>query len=223
MIDKYKAFIFDLDGVVVSTDRCHYEAWKRLADEEGIYFDEKINQRLRGVSRMESLEIVLEKSSREYSNEEKLSMAERKNGYYRELIKELDKSAVLDGAVEFIERLKKCGVKTAIGSSSKNAVIILERLAMTELFDAVADGNDIKNSKPAPDVFLKAGEKLGVSPEHCIVVEDADAGVEAAKSAGMDVVAVGAANGNEKADYSAKSLADAALERIFFCAAESVE
>lgn len=221
MIDKYKAFIFDLDGVVVSTDRCHYEAWKRLADEEGIYFDEEINQRLRGVSRMESLEIVLEKSGREYSNEEKISMAERKNGYYRELIKKLDKSAILKGAVEFIERLKKCGVKTAIGSSSKNASIILERLEMSELFDAVADGNDIKNSKPALDVFLKAGEKLGISPKQCIVVEDADAGVEAAKNAGMDVLAVGAASGNEKADYSAKSLADTALEKLFFCAAES--
>lgn len=212
MFKDYKAIIFDLDGVVVSTDSCHYKAWKQLADEEGIYFDENINQRLRGVSRMESLEIILERADKNYSDEEKLEMATRKNGYYVELIKTLDKSAILDGAVEFIELAKNKGIKVAIGSSSKNTMAILKQIECIELFDAIADGNDIKNSKPAPDVFLTAAQKLGIKPADCMVVEDADAGVEAAIAAGMDVLAVSSATSNEKATYRLKSLADANVE-----------
>lgn len=216
MIKGYEGFIFDLDGVVVSTDDCHYKAWKQIADEEGIYFDREINQRLRGVSRMESLEIVLERRNREYSDEEKTEMAERKNGYYKELIKSLEPTAILEGAVEFITALREKGVKTAIGSSSKNAVPILERLNLTHLFDAIADGNDIKNSKPAPDVFLKAAEKLELDANKCVVVEDADAGVEAALAANMDVIAVGFASANPKATYKGENLADKnLLETIF--------
>ena len=157
---KYKGFIFDLDGVVVSTDNCHYEAWKQLADGENIYFDRKINERLRGVSRMESLEIILEKADREYTKDEKIEMAECKNGYYVDKVKRLDKSAVLPGAINFINSLKEIGVMVAIGSSSKNTKLILEKTECAGLFDAVADGNDIKNSKPAPDVFLVAAERL---------------------------------------------------------------
>lgn len=205
---KYEAIIFDLDGVVVSTDNCHYEAWKQLADEEGIYFDRTINERLRGVSRMESLEIVLEKAEKSYSEDEKVAMAERKNGYYKELIKKLDKSAILPGAVEFITDAKDMGAKVAIGSSSKNTIAILTQIDLLETFDKIADGNDIKNSKPAPDVFLKAAEKLGIEPTKCVVVEDADAGVEAALAANMDVIAVGYASANPKATYSAKGLFD---------------
>lgn len=210
----YKAIIFDLDGVVVSTDNCHYEAWKQLADEEGIYFDRTINERLRGVSRMESLEIVLEKAEKEYSNDEKLEMAERKNGYYKEKIKLLDTSAILDGALEFINKAKETGLKVAIGSSSKNTIAILNQVKCIELFDAIADGNDIQNSKPAPDVFLVAAEKLGIAPEECMVVEDADAGVEAALAANMDVLAVGYASANPKATYSAKGLFDTPAKAI---------
>lgn len=207
---NYKAIIFDLDGVVVSTDNCHYKAWKQLADEEGIYFDRTINERLRGVSRMESLEIVLEKAEKEYTAEQKNEMAERKNGYYKELITKLDQSAILEGAVEFIQKAKELGVKVAIGSSSKNTIAILNQVGMIDLFDAIADGNDIQNSKPAPDVFLKAAEKLGIEQEACMVVEDADAGVEAALAAGMEVLAVGYASANPKATYSAKGLYDTA-------------
>ena len=211
---KYEAIIFDLDGVVVSTDNCHYEAWKQLADEEGIYFDRKINERLRGVSRMESLEIVLERAEKSYSDDEKMEMAERKNGYYKELITKLDKTAILDGAEEFIKDAKAKGVKVAIGSSSKNTIAILTQVGLLETFDKIADGNDIKNSKPAPDVFLKAAEKLGIEPDKCLVVEDADAGVEAALAANMDVIAVGYASANPKATYSAKGLFDIKVDDV---------
>ena len=206
---RYKGIIFDLDGVVVSTDDCHYEAWKKLADEEGIYFDRSINERLRGVSRMESLEIILERAEKEYSDDEKLEMTTRKNGYYVEIIKTIDKSSILSGAVEFIQKVKDNSIKVAIGSSSKNTKIILEQTGITELFDAVADGNDIKNSKPAPDVFLKAAERIGISATECLVVEDADAGVEAALNAGMDVIAVGYAKSNPKATYCSNDLKEA--------------
>ncbi len=206
---NYAAFIFDLDGVIVSTDDCHYEAWKELADEEGIYFDRTINERLRGVSRMESLEIILERAQKEYTEEQKVEMATRKNGYYIEKIKKLDKSALLDGAMEFIEKAKADGIKVAIGSSSKNTKAILERVDALTVFDAIADGNDIKNSKPAPDVFLVAAEQLGISADKCMVIEDADAGVEAALAANMDVLAVGYASANKKATYSANNLAEA--------------
>ena len=206
---KYKGIIFDLDGVVVSTDNCHYEAWKRLADEEGIYFDRTINERLRGVSRMESLEIILEKSEKEYTDVQKAEMAERKNGYYIKKIKTIDGSAILPGAVEFIQETKNKGIKVAIGSSSKNTKLILEQTGIADLFDAVADGNDVKYSKPAPDVFLKAAEKLELEPVDCMVAEDADAGVEAALNAGMDVLAVGYAKQNIKANYHADNLQEA--------------
>ena len=205
---KIKAVIFDLDGVIVSTDECHYRGWKKMADEEGIYFDREINQRLRGVSRMESLEIILERAEKQYSDEEKNEMATRKNGYYVEKIKSLDGSAVLCGALEFVNKAKESGLKVAIGSSSKNTSAILKQTGCSEIFDAVADGNDIQRSKPAPDVFLVAAEKLGVEPEYCMVVEDAEAGVEAALAAGMDVLAVGFASSSPKATYTAKSLAE---------------
>ncbi len=211
---NYKAIIFDLDGVVVSTDNCHYKAWKQLADEEGIYFDKKINERLRGVSRMESLEIILEKAEKEYTDFEKSEMAERKNGYYKEKIKLLDRSAVLCGVIEFIDSVKALGVKVAIGSSSKNTIAILDQICCREIFDVIADGNDIKNSKPAPDVFLVAAQRLAIDPPYCLVVEDADAGVEAALAAGMDVLAVGYASANPKAPYSAKGLFDIKAEQI---------
>lgn len=211
---KYEAIIFDLDGVVVSTDNCHYEAWKQLADEEGIYFDRTINERLRGVSRMESLEIVLERAEKSYSEDEKIEMAECKNGYYKELITKLDKTAILDGAEEFINDAKSKDVKVAIGSSSKNTIAILTQVGLLETFDKIADGNDIKNSKPAPDVFLKAAEKLGIEPNKCLVVEDADAGVEAALAANMDVIAVGYASANPKATYSAKGLFDIKVDDV---------
>ena len=208
-ISNYKAVIFDLDGVLVTTDDCHYLAWKKLADEENIYFDRDINERLRGISRMESLEIVLEKAEKQYSDEEKKEMAERKNSYYVSLVKEIDQSALIDGAIEFISYVKENSLKTAIGSSSKNTNLILSQTGIDSMFDAIADGNIIIKSKPDPEVFLKAAELLGIEPCDCLVCEDADAGVEAAISAGMDVLAVGYAKDNEKATYSARNLKEA--------------
>ena len=205
-ISNYKAVIFDLDGVLVTTDDCHYLAWKKLAEEENIYFDRDINERLRGISRMESLEIVLEKAEKQYSDEEKKEMAERKNSYYVSLVKEIDQSALIDGAIEFISYVKENSLKTAIGSSSKNTNLILSQTGIDSMFDAIADGNIIIKSKPDPEVFLKAAELLGIEPCDCLVCEDADAGVEAAISAGMDVLAVGYAKDNEKATYSAQNL-----------------
>ena len=197
-----KAVIFDLDGVLVTTDNCHFLAWNRMTQEEGIPFDRKINDRLRGVSRMESLEIILEKSPRTYTEEEKLALAERKNNYYKELIGTLERDAILPGALAMLDFCRTHRLKTAIGSSSKNTKAILTRLGMTELFDAIADGNDIKHSKPAPDVFLCAAEKLGLAPALCLVAEDADAGIAAAKAAGMRVIAVGPAANNPDADFA---------------------
>lgn len=205
---KIEAVIFDLDGVIVSTDECHYRAWKKTADEEGIYFDRKINDRLRGVSRMDSLEIVLERAERLYTDEEKVELAERKNNYYKEYIKKLTKDDILNGVNENLAELKAKGIKVAIGSSSKNTPDILKYIGLDNYFDAVSDGNNIRKSKPDPEVFLKAADMLGVPYEKCLVVEDADSGIEAGKRAGMYTLAVNNAKG---ADYS---LADLSAGKI---------
>ncbi len=200
-----KAVIFDLDGVIVTTDNCHFLAWKKMAEEEGIYFDRVINERLRGVSRMESLDIVLERAERAYSEEEKIALATRKNGYYVEYIKELDESAILPGVMKNLEELKSGGIKIAIGSSSKNTPLILKQIGLSDYFDAVSDGNNIFNSKPDPEVFLKAAEMLDMTADSCMIVEDADAGIIAGKRAEMKTLAVGSAKGG---DITAKSLND---------------
>lgn len=206
-----KAVIFDLDGVIVTTDDCHYAAWKKMADDEGIYFDRKINERLRGVSRMQSLEIVLEKSDKAYTEQEKLALAAKKNTYYVDLIQKLTPHDVLGGVMKNLETLKEHGIKIAIGSSSKNTPIILNRIGLADYFDAVSDGNNIKNSKPDPEVFIKAAEMLNIAPENCMIVEDADAGIEAGKRAGMKTFALGNATG---ADFYAKSLENVDLAEI---------
>lgn len=203
-----KAFIFDLDGVIVSTDALHYQAWKRLADREGIYFDETINDRLRGVSRMASLEIILERAKRTYTSEEKEAMAEYKNSVYRELLQELTPSDRLEGVTETLEGLRKKGYKLAIGSSSKNTPIILEKIGYKGYFDAISDGNNITHSKPDPEVFLKAAEFLGENPEECYVVEDAAAGIDGAIAGGFTAIGVGGAAGYERTQISLKKFSD---------------
>ena len=203
-----KAVIFDLDGVIVSTDDCHYEAWKKMADEEGIYFDKTINNRLRGVSRMESLEIVLERAEKEYSEDEKLALAERKNGYYKEFITKLTPADILPGAMNTLEELKANGIKVAIGSSSKNTPVILKQIGLSDYFDAVSDGNNITNSKPDPEVFLKAADMLGIPYGECMIVEDADAGIEAGKRAGMKTLSV---HGAKDADVAMEDLSESSL------------
>ena len=198
-----EAVIFDLDGVIVSTDDCHYKAWKKLAEQENIYFDRKINEKLRGVSRMDSLNIVLERSDRQYDDEQKRALAQRKNEYYVKLIDKLTENDVLAGVMENLKDLKQHGIKIAIGSSSKNAPLILKRIGLDTYFDAVSDGNNISKSKPDPEVFLKAASMLGVSPEKCLVVEDSDSGIAAGKKGNMLTLAVGSASGG---DYYRKSL-----------------
>ena len=201
-----KAVIFDLDGVLCSTDRYHYLAWKSIADELDIYFDEAINNRLRGVSRMASLDIVLERCKRPVPQNEKLELAERKNSRYRELLKNLTPADLLPGAIETLEGLRRAGLKLAIGSSSKNTPFILERLGIADRFDAISDGNNITHSKPDPEVFVKAAERLGLPCEDCLVVEDALAGAEAAHRAGMKAACVGDAAAAGAGDWNLSGL-----------------
>lgn len=203
-----KGIIFDLDGVIVKTDELHYRAWKRLADAEGIFFDREINNHLRGVSRMASLEIILERSPRTYSAEEKNRLASIKNQYYVELLKTLTPDDIMPGVTKTLEELKRRKILTAIGSSSKNARAILEQIKLANVFDAVADGNDIINSKPAPDVFLKAADMLGLRPAECAVVEDAEAGIAAAKSAGMLAIAIYDAKRSRLADHKLEDIGE---------------
>ena len=185
-----KAVIFDLDGVICFTDKYHYQAWKALADKLGIYFDEKINNRLRGVSRMASLEIILERADKTYTQEEKEAKKKKKNDNYKELLKNMKESDLSEEVKTTLEELRARGYLLAIGSSSKNTKFILGQLGLGDFFDAIADGTDITHSKPDPEVFLKAAEKLGMKPEDCAVVEDAKAGIEAAKAANMTALAL---------------------------------
>lgn len=202
-----KCVIFDLDGVLVSTDELHYQAWKAIADKLGVAFDRNDNMRQRGVSRMESLEVVLEKCSRTFTYEEKLALAEEKNDLYRSMLKNLGPDDALEGVRDTISMLQKKGVVLAVGSSSKNTPEILERTQLGAPMEVVVSGLDITHSKPHPEVFSTAGERAGFKPEECLVVEDAATGVQAGKAAGMKVLAVGAAQNNEQADFRAATLA----------------
>lgn len=187
----YNAVIFDLDGVITDTAKYHYLGWKRLADELGVYFDEQINERLRGVSRMGSLEIVLERSDEAYAEDEKQEMAARKNEYYKEMLRELTPEDVLAGTHELLAALGERDVRTALASASRNAPFVLQRLELTDAFDYVADAGEIANPKPHPEMFLVCAEHLGVAPGECIGVEDAAAGVESIHRAGMFAVGIG--------------------------------
>ena len=198
---SYKAIIFDLDGVICSTDEYHYLAWKALADRLGIPFDRTINNRLRGVSRMESLEIILEKAQCEYTPEEKAAFAEEKNTLYRQLLHQMSTADLADEVRDTLNALCARGVRVAIGSSSKNTPFILDRIGLGSFFEAVADGNCITHSKPHPEVFLKAAAMLGFDPAVCLVVEDARAGVEAAVAGGFDCAAMGDARDDERATF----------------------
>lgn len=205
---KTKAIIFDLDGVLVFTDMFHYKAWKKIADKKDIYFDETINDRLRGVSRMESLDIILEKYDGTLTDEEKNALADEKNEFYKEYLKELTPSDVTDDVRATLKKLKEKGYLIAIGSSSKNAKYILEKVELINEFDAISDGNNIVNTKPDPEVFLMAAEYLGVPARECAVVEDAWAGIDAALAAGMIAFGIGSAADYEKCDYKIENLND---------------
>lgn len=204
-----KGIIFDLDGVLVFTDRFHYQAWKAIADEQGIYFDETINHRLRGVGRMESLDIILEKyEGAPLSREQKEALAGKKNGIYRELLKQMTPEDVTEEVRNTLAELHRRGYRLSLGSSSKNARFILQQVELTDAFDAISDGTNITKSKPDPEVFLKAAEFLGLKPEECAVVEDAYAGIDAAKAGNMKAVAIGEAVHSPNADYMLNTFSD---------------
>ena len=187
-----KGVIFDLDGVLVFTDKFHYQAWKQMADGMGIYFDEQINNRLRGVSRMDSLEIILERYHGEpLSDERKLELATQKNEIYRSLLATMTPADCTREVRDTLKTLRDMGIRISLGSSSKNARFILERVGLLDAFDAISDGNNISRSKPDPEVFLKGAEYLGLDPADCAVVEDAYAGIDAAKAGGMTAIAIG--------------------------------
>lgn len=200
---KYQAIIFDLDGVICFTDEYHYLAWKQMADSLGVYFDREINNRLRGVSRMASLEIVLERySGPALSDERKVELATMKNDIYRESLAQMSPADLSDEVRDTLNGLRERGLKLAIGSSSKNTPFILGQLGLGSFFDAVSDGNNITRSKPDPEVFLKAAEMLGLEPGVCLVVEDAVSGAEAGHAGGFDVACVGDAANAGAGDYN---------------------
>jgi len=203
-----KGIIFDLDGVLIHTDELHYRAWKTIADKIGAPFDRERNNLLRGVSRMESLEIILQKVSTQYTMEEKIALAEEKNSVYRRLLKTLTREDVAEEVRSTLAKLKKQGWKLAIGSSSKNARFILQQSELIDEFDAISDGNNIVNSKPDPEVFLKAAEFLGLEPTDCYVVEDASAGIAAANAGNFVAIGIGAAAQDPNAKYVLASFSD---------------
>ncbi len=208
------ACIFDLDGVIVDTAKYHYLAWKKLADELGIKFTERDNERLKGVSRMTSLDIILELGKKNFSNSRKNLLATMKNKWYNEYISQMTPEEILPGAMEFISELKRAGIPIAIGSASKNTPLILERVGIKDLFNAVADGNNVKKAKPDPEVFLKAAELLNTEPGRCVVFEDAIAGIQAAINAGMLCVGIGSAIVLKDASFVVRGLNEMSMEKL---------
>lgn len=206
---KYKAVIFDLDGVICFTDEYHYLAWKELADELNISFDRTINERLRGVSRMDSLEIILEKyTGPALSDEEEERLAIKKNDIYRKSLENMSEKDLSNEVREVLNTLRYKGFKLAIGSSSKNTKFILKQIGLENFFDAISDGTNITRSKPDPEVFLKAAEFVSEGPKDCLVIEDAEAGIDAAVAGGFESAGIGSAASYSKATYHLNSFKD---------------
>lgn len=212
---KIKACIFDLDGVIVDSARYHFLAWKILADDMGIHFTEKDNERLKGVSRMASLEIILEIGKIHLDEGRKEEYAALKNRLYVDYISRMTPAEILPGVREFLLELKSLNIRIALGSASRNTPLILERVKLKDMFDAVADGNNVTKAKPDPEVFLKAAEMVGVDPEECVVFEDAVAGVQAAINAGMKCVGIGSPDLLSEAHLIVKGLNEMNADRLF--------
>ncbi len=208
MSKEFEAVIFDLDGVICFTDEYHYQAWKAMADGIGVYFDREINNRLRGVSRMASLEIILERCDEKLSDERKEELAAQKNELYKKLLVQMSPADLSDEVRNGLNELRARGYKLAIGSSSKNTPFILKQIGLDGFFDSVSDGNNITKSKPDPEVFLKAAEMLGIAPEKCLVVEDAIAGADAAHAGGMKAACLGDAAKAGAGDYNMTTFGD---------------
>lgn len=206
---KFEAIIFDLDGVICSTDEFHYQAWKQIAEELDIPFDRTVNNRLRGVSRMQSLEIILEQyTGPALAKAEKEDLAFEKNEVYRKLLAQMTEKDLSPEVKQTLDALREMGLLLAIGSSSKNTPLILHQIGLDGYFDAVSDGNNILHSKPHPEVFQKAAELLWAEPARCLVVEDAVAGVQAGHAAGMQVACVGDAAAKRAGDYNLSSFSE---------------
>ncbi len=203
-----KGIIFDLDGVIIHTDHYHYLAWEKMASQFHLSFDEMLNHKLRGVSRMDSLNTIIDYNKASYSYEQKEMMADIKNTYYQSFLDELTEDDLDKEIKDTLDELKARGFKLAIGSSSRNAKRILKNIGLIDFFDAISDGTNIEKSKPDPEVFLKAAEKLGLNPESCCVIEDADSGIQAAKNAGMLAIGYGNAKDSELTDVKLETFSD---------------
>lgn len=210
-----KAVLFDLDGVLVSTDEYHYRSWKKLSDEEGFdFFNHEFNDKFRGVARMECVEIITNASGKYYSPEQKQELADRKNRYFVESLATVTPEALLPGALSMLKELKKRNIKMAVASNSRNAVTIIKQVGIENLLDAIVDGHQIENSKPDPEVFLLAAKKVDVLPENCLVVEDAIAGIESARRANMKVLGIGTKERLPNADMIALNLSEISVEQL---------
>lgn len=209
-----KAVIFDLDGVIVDTVPAHYVAWKSIADELGVAFDEEANEALKGVSRIDSMKKILALGALKRSDSEILELTTKKNDLYVDIISKMTADDILPGVLDFMALLKHQGIKMAVGSSSKNTPTILKCIGLQDAFDAIVDGNQVTHSKPDPEVFLKGAIKLGLSPEDCVVIEDAISGVEAAINAKMKCIGIGEQEVLGKANVVIKSLSEANLDLL---------
>ena len=215
-MQQIRACLFDLDGVIVDTAKYHFLAWQRLAQELGFVFTKEQNERLKGVSRMRSLEILLEIGQIEMPSDKMEELAARKNAWYVEYISNMTEEEILPGARAFLEAARQAGLKTALGSASKNSMMILNNVGLVKYFDVIVDGNKTAKAKPDPEVFLLCAAELGVDPKECVVFEDAEAGVEAAKRADMHCVGIGSPFVLTKADFVVASLAAMSLDRLTF-------
>jgi beta-phosphoglucomutase len=213
-MSNIKACIFDLDGVIVDTAIYHYQAWKRLANSLGFDFTEHDNEQLKGVSRVRSLEIILELGGVTKTPAEQEQLATQKNEWYVEMISHMKPDEILPGAKEFVQACRDAGIKTALGSASKNSMMILDKIGMTNLFDAIIDGNKVTKAKPDPEVFLKGADELDVPPADCVVFEDAIAGVEAAKAGGMKAIGIGSPDVLKRADMVLSGLSQMTLDKL---------
>ncbi len=209
-----KGFLFDLDGVIVDTAVFHFQAWRRCAQKLGGDFTEAQNEELKGVSRVDSLKKIIEWTGASVTADEFEALMVEKNEWYLELVQELSAADGLPGAVAFLQHAHAQGIKIALGSASKNAPMILDKMGLTPLFEAIIDGNNVINGKPHPEVFLKGAAALGLNPEECVVFEDSIAGVQAAKTGGMSCVGIGTPETLEGADVHFTALGDTTPEEL---------
>ncbi|MBM7711123.1 beta-phosphoglucomutase [Enterococcus xiangfangensis] len=211
---EYLGAIFDLDGVLVDTAKYHYLAWKQLADQLNISFSEEDNERLKGVSRVKSLEILLSLGEKDYTENERKQFMEQKNEVYVRYISQMDETEILPGVVELLKQLKRQNIKIALGSASKNAGLILKNTKLQNYFDAIVDGNDVSKAKPNPEVFLLGANRIGIPANKCMVFEDAKAGIEAAKQVGMLAIGVGTIKNLPNADILVNNLEEIKLSKL---------